>query len=225
MHYIHSYGVFRQGRPGIRGKFVQAEPRMSQTAACADEWLPIKPGTEGLLALAMAHVIVNEQLHDKDFVAQGTAGFAEWSAALADYAPGDRSRLRWMFKAETITRIAREFATRRPSVAVGDSRDVNSLAAIYALNALVGAYGKPGGILMDAEPAFAGVSAAAGQASASAPKPGQNILGLMTAMGGNQVKALLVLDTNPLFTLPEAGQTAVGARERAVHRQLLVVPR
>jgi hypothetical protein len=37
------------GPAGHRGKFVQAEPRMSQTAACADEWLPIKPGTEGLL--------------------------------------------------------------------------------------------------------------------------------------------------------------------------------
>ena len=65
---IYSYGHMRQGRPGIRGTFVQAEPRLSQTAACADEWLPIKPGTEGLLALAMAHVIVSEKLYDAEFV-------------------------------------------------------------------------------------------------------------------------------------------------------------
>ncbi len=58
---IYSYGQLRQGRPGIRGKFVQAEPRLSQTAACADEWLPIKPGTEGLLALSIAHVIVERE--------------------------------------------------------------------------------------------------------------------------------------------------------------------
>ena len=61
--------------PGIRGAFVQAEPRLSQTAACADEWLPIKPGTEGLLALAIAHVIVNEKLYDAEFVGQNTSGF------------------------------------------------------------------------------------------------------------------------------------------------------
>ena len=80
VRHIYSYGHFRQGRPGMRGKFVHAEPRLSQTAACADEWLPIKPGTEGLLALAIAHVIVGEKLFDADFVAQSTSGFAEWSA-------------------------------------------------------------------------------------------------------------------------------------------------
>ena len=200
---IHSYGVFRQGRPGIRGKFVQAEPRLSQTAACADEWLPIKPGTEGLLALSMAHVIVTEQLHDKDFVAQGTAGFAEWSSALANYAP-ETIAPQVDIKAEKIARIAREFATRRPSVAVGDSRDVHSLAAIYALNALVGAYGRPGGILQDADEFAGPVPASAASASVAPRAPAApDILSLITAMGSNQVKALLVFDTNPLFTLPE----------------------
>ena len=150
VHNIYSYGQFRQGRPGIRGKFVQAEPRLSQTAACADEWLPIKPGTEGLLALAMAHVIVNEKLYDADFVGQSTSGFAEWSAALADYAP-ETVAAQIDVPAASIQRVAREFAQRRPSVAVGDSRDVASLTAIYALNALVGAYGRPGGILFGAD--------------------------------------------------------------------------
>ena len=197
VRHIHSYGMFRQGRPGIRGKFVQAEPRMSQTAACADEWLPIKPGTEGLLALAMAHVIVKEELHDKDFVAQGTSGFAEWSGALANYAP-EAIAAQVDVKAEVIARIAREFATRRPSVAVGDSRDVHSLAAIYALNALVGAYGKEGGILDGAASAF-GVASPAAPRAPNAP----DLLSLMTAMSAGQVKALLVIDGNPLFTLPE----------------------
>jgi anaerobic selenocysteine-containing dehydrogenase len=208
VHNIYSYGMFRQGRPGIRGTFVQAEPRMSQTAACADEWLPIRPGTEGLLALALAHVIVKEELHDKDFVAQSTAGFAEWSSALAPYAP-ETVAAQLDVKAETITRVAREFATRRPSVAVGDSRDVHSLAAIYALNALVGAYGKEGGILLDS-----GLQAAGSGIRTSGSRPASVVSGgsrtvapdihsLIAAMSGNQVKALLVIDGNPLFTLPE----------------------
>ena len=147
---IYSYGQFRQGRPGVRGKFVHAEPRLSQTAACADEWLPIKPGTEGLLALAIAHVIVNEKLYDAEFVAQSTSGFAEWSAVLASYAP-ETIAAQIDVPAASIQRVAREFAQRRPSVAVGDSRDVASLTAIYALNALVGAFGRPGGILFGAD--------------------------------------------------------------------------
>lgn len=201
---IYSYGHMRQGRPGLRGHFVQAEPRLSQTAACADEWLPIKPGTEGLLALAIAHVIVNEKLHDADFVGQSTGGFAEWSASLGEYAP-EKIAAQIDVPAASIQRVAREFATRRPSVAVGDSRDVASLTAIYALNALVGAYGQPGGILFGADETSGPVSATGSGPRAQSQEPkAQDIHGLMSAMGSAQIKALLLLDTNPLFTLPEA---------------------
>jgi anaerobic selenocysteine-containing dehydrogenase len=194
---IHSYGQFRQGRPGVRGTFVHAEPRLSQTAACADEWLPIKAGTEGLLALAMANVIVSEQLYDADFVNQSTSGFAAWSATLADFAP-DKIAAQIDVPAASIQRVAREFAGRRPSVAVADSRDVASLTAVYALNALVGAYGRPGGILFGADELSGPVPAA------QSTQPAPDIHALIGAMGGGQIKALLVFDTNPLFTLPEA---------------------
>ena len=208
---IHSYGHMRQGRPGIRGTFVHAEPRLSQTAACADEWLPIRPGTEGVLALSLAHVIVSEKLYDADYVGQNTAGFAEWSATLGEYAP-EKVAAQIDVPAASIQRVAREFASRRPSVAVGDSRDVGSLTAIYALNALVGAYGRPGGILFGADelsgpvPATARQQASgvkAGAQNAQAPAGGPDIHALTSAMAGNRVKALLVLDANPVFTLPE----------------------
>ena len=55
------YGEMRQGRPGRRAKFVQVESRMSQTGANADEWIPCRPGTEGALALGIAHVILSEK--------------------------------------------------------------------------------------------------------------------------------------------------------------------
>src|SRR5688572_21184402 len=210
---IYSYGHMRQGRPGIRGHFVQAEPRLSQTAACADQWLPIKPGTEGLLALSIAHVIVNEKLYDADFVGQSTGGFAEWSASLGEYAP-EKIAAQIDVPAASIQRVAREFATQRPSVAVGDSRDVASLTAIYALNALVGAYGRPGGILFGADDTSGPVPTTSGSASRAPIAPTApnapnapntaDIHALIGAMGGNQIKALLILDTNPLFTLPEA---------------------
>lgn len=210
VRYMHSYGEFRQGRPGVRGKFVHAEPRLSQTAACADEWLPMKPGTEGLLALAMAHVIVNEKLYDADFVNQRTNGFAAWSASLGDYAP-EKVAAAIDVPAASIQRIAREFAARQPSVAIGDSRDVASLTAIFALNALVGAYGRQGGILFGADDISGPVPTAGSGLQASSPKPGAgnpkpevDIHALIGAMGQSQIKALVVLDTNPLFSLPEA---------------------
>ena len=56
------YGQMRQGRAGIRGSFVQVESRMSQTGANADEWVPARPGTEGVLALGLAHVIIAAKL-------------------------------------------------------------------------------------------------------------------------------------------------------------------
>ena len=206
VRHIYSFGHMRQGRPGIRGTFVHAEPRLSQTAACADEWLPIKPGTEGLLALSIAHVIVTEKLYDAEFVSQSTGGFAEWSAALGDYAP-DKIAAQIDVPAPRIQRVAREFAARRPSVAVGDSRDVASLTAIYALNALVGAYGRAGGILFGADDISGPVAAtgtSAGPGARSQEPNADDIHSLIAAMGAGRIRALLILDTNPLFTLPEA---------------------
>ena len=171
---------------------MHAEPRLSQTAACADEWLPIKPGTEGLLALAMAHVIVNEKLYDAEFVGQSTGGFAEWSASLGDYAP-EKIAPQIDVPAASIQRVAREFATRRPSVAIGDSRDVASLTAIYALNALVGAFGRTGGILFGADEASGPVPAAGARLQASGARPGAqtpqpepDIHSLIGAMGASR---------------------------------------
>ena len=56
------YGEMRQGRPGRRAKLAQIEARMSQTGANADEWIACRPGTEGVLALGIAHVILAEKL-------------------------------------------------------------------------------------------------------------------------------------------------------------------
>jgi molybdopterin-containing oxidoreductase family iron-sulfur binding subunit len=78
------YGEMRHGKlqnkPVQRGKFVQFESRMSQTGANADEWIPINPGTEGVLALGLAHVIMKEHSYKPE--AAGVAGsqIAGWSS-------------------------------------------------------------------------------------------------------------------------------------------------
>jgi anaerobic selenocysteine-containing dehydrogenase len=80
------YGNMRGGRPGVRGSFAQVESRMTTTGASADEWVPVKPGTDGVLALGLAHAILEHKLKP---ATNGRAGaqIAGWAAGLPDYSP------------------------------------------------------------------------------------------------------------------------------------------
>ena len=61
VEYARQYGEFRQGREGVRGTLVQAESRMSLTAASADKWLPLWPGSEAQFLLAVAKLVLEEK--------------------------------------------------------------------------------------------------------------------------------------------------------------------
>jgi len=145
-----AYGVMRQGRPGVRGAFVQVESRMSLTGANADEWVPAKPGTEGVLALGLAHVILAAKLRPAD---AGRAGAAidGWSAGLADYAPAKVEQITGV-AAKRIERLARMLAEQQPAVAfaggapLAQTNGLFTALAVNALNALLGNVEKPGGM-------------------------------------------------------------------------------
>ena len=106
------YGEMRQGRAGRRGKFVQVESRMSQTGANADEWIPCQPGTEGVLALGIAHVILSEKLAPQGAGSRAGSLIAGWSAGLPDYAP-EAVEKQTGVSAAVITRLAHEIAAER----------------------------------------------------------------------------------------------------------------
>ena len=134
------YGEMRQGRPGRRGKFVQVESRMSQTGANADEWIPCRPGMEGVLALGIAHVILAEKLRPRDAHPRAAALIAGWSEGLSDYAPESVAKQTGV-SAETITRLAREIAAAEASaVIVGGAplAQTNGMFNALAVNALEG---------------------------------------------------------------------------------------
>jgi anaerobic selenocysteine-containing dehydrogenase len=139
------YGEFRQGRPGRRGKLVMVEPRLSQTGANADEWIPARPGNEGLLALAIGHVIAVEKLVPMD-----GNGLAQWFGR-PDLAP-ERVEKPTGVRAATINRIAREMAAQQPAVAMiggaplAQTNGLFSAEAVNALNVLLGNTGKSGGV-------------------------------------------------------------------------------
>jgi len=209
VHHSLAYGHLRQGRDGRRGKTVQIEPRMSLSGASADEWIVARPGTEGLLALGIAHALVSKghyQASDRD----------EWSTALAAYSPSMVSAETEVSE-ETIARIATEFGESASSLAIAGgavaagTNAVASVVAVNALNHLAGNLGKPGGVIFNSESAFPAVT---GSRAASH----RDMLDLVAAMQAGEVDVLLVHDTNPVFALPDS----VGFRQAMENVPLIV---
>ncbi|MBI3269819.1 MAG: molybdopterin-dependent oxidoreductase [Planctomycetes bacterium] len=130
-------------------KLVVVDPYFSATARKAQEWIPIRPSTDGAMALAMAHVIIRDGLYDKKFVEEWTHGFDRFSDYVKDKTPAWAEKISTV-PAGTIERIAREFATTQPSLAdvwSGPGQHSNAVhggAAIACLNALTGSYDRPG---------------------------------------------------------------------------------
>ena len=111
---IHLWPFVEEARR--RGaKLVVIDPYRTRTAALADWHLPINAGTDAALALAMMHVIINENLHDADYVSRYTLGFDQLKAKVREYSPERASQ--WTgISADDIRRLAREYATTRPAV-------------------------------------------------------------------------------------------------------------
>ena len=203
------YGLMRQGRPGIRGAFAQVESRMSQTGASADEWVPVRPGTEGVLALGIANVIVAGQLRPASGAGRAGTLIDGWSGGLASYTPASVERLTGV-PAARVERLARQFAEARPSVAIvggpalAHSNSLFTALAVNALNALVGAVDQPGGISFTPQLDVAAASKAGGAAGAPAPRLGQFAADVLS--GANPAQVLIVDGVNPVFTTPQAWQ-------------------
>lgn len=141
-------------------KLVVFDPRMSITAAKAHEWIPIKPGTDLAVLLAMIRTIINEGLYDKQFVADYTTGLDQLKAAVQEYTPEWAAGISEV-PAETIVRIAREFAAAKPAVVAHHKRDAGgpnylnswrTAQCFVIMDALVGSIDRPGGHILDRKP-------------------------------------------------------------------------
>lgn len=201
------YGEMRQGRPGRRGKFVQVESRMSQTGANADEWVPCRPGMEGVLALGIAHVILTDKLRPRDSRSRASAFIAGWPERLPDYAPDAVAKLTGI-AAETVTRLAHEIAAANASAVViagaplAQTNGTFSALAVNALQALleIGRTGAPV-LSFTPKPPIATVTP-----SGAPVQPHFAALNALTrAILDNQPhapKVLLLYDANPVFGTP-----------------------
>lgn len=98
-----------------KAKLVTFDVRLSNTAGRSDEWIPVFPGTDGAVALAIGHVILRDDLQDSDFIDTWTnVSTTELKKHYQQYTPEWASALSGV-PAETIERIAREFATTKPA--------------------------------------------------------------------------------------------------------------
>lgn len=137
-------------RKGAR--LVTFDVRLSNTAAQSDQWVPIFPGTDGLVALAVGHVILREDLQNTAFIKNWTnASLAEWQAHYQQYTPEYASRLSGV-PIKTIEQVARDFAAAAPMATTVSNRGAHAHEngfhnewAIISLNALVGSIGEEGG--------------------------------------------------------------------------------
>ena len=146
--------MMQQVRKGT--KLMVIDPVQTVLARKAQTWLQLKPGSDLPLALAMIHVIINENLYDKTFVLNWTTGFQQLKELITKYPPEKMSSLTWI-PADTIKQAARFFAKHRPACIIwGNAVDhgVNSFQtarAISILRAITGNLDVPGG---DIEPSY-----------------------------------------------------------------------
>jgi anaerobic selenocysteine-containing dehydrogenase len=189
-HYMRGYGEFRQGEDRTeRGYLVHVDSRFSVTAAAADEWKYVNPGTEGLLALAMAYIITSEKLGDAAAARALTGGD---DSRLSSFS-ADKVASQIGMSADAITNLARKFAgAHGRALAIGGgsagahTNGVFNLTAIYALNYLVGSVNVPGGVIFNP----------AGHQSQITGAPVRDWKAALDAMRSGDTKVLLVRDAN-----------------------------
>ncbi len=146
---LHLWPFVQQARKqGARVLVI--DPARTRTAAAADEWIALRPGTDGALALAMMHTIIGEGLYDGDYVARYTLGFDRLAARVAGWTP-ERAAAITGIPAARIRRLAHEYAGVQPAairVNYGMQRHYGggmAVRTIACLPALVGAWRRYGG--------------------------------------------------------------------------------
>ncbi len=134
------------------GTLVQVESRLSNTAAKANRWLALKPGTEAALALGMAHAIISRDRFSTGFINGYTEGFEAFAAMVKEkYAPSSVAEITGI-PADLITQTALDFAgAKHPMAICGRGKgqtpvSLKEVLAVQALNALVGSINRKGGV-------------------------------------------------------------------------------
>jgi len=227
---VHLWPMIEQARRN-GARLIVIDPYKTRTAALADWHIQIRPGTDAALALGMMHVILNEGLEDRSYIATMTHGINELRARAKEYTPERVAAWTGLTPAE-IEQLACEYATTRPAALrlnYGVQRSENggeAVRAIAMLPALTGAWRHRGGAQISTSGAFAWNKEAVERPDLALRSPlgrlarvvNMSSLGhALTELGdkaenGPAVHALFVYNSNP---------AAVAPNQNAVRRGLL----
>ena len=184
--YTRGFAGLREALTKRRGTFVQFESRMSATAGKADEWIPLRPGSEALVALAIGRLASE--------LRGGPISRAFSSVDVLEVASKSGIKL------ETLEHLAGVFANSSGALAIpggaalGQSNGLAVAEAVLALNAISDNFGKPGGVYFSA--------LAPNQTEYQGPASAKEMRELVQKMYDGKIKVLFVHGVNPLFELP-----------------------
>ncbi|MCI5222664.1 MAG: nitrate reductase, partial [Candidatus Electrothrix sp. AR4] len=143
-------------------KIICVDPRYSTAAAKASFWLPIKPGTDTALLLTWINIIISEGWYDKEYVEKYTEGFAEVKESVKEYT-AEWAAHETDLPIRQIVEAVREIGRYAPNVVIHPGRhvswygnDAQRVRAVAIINALLGSYGRKGGMWLPPKAKFAG---------------------------------------------------------------------
>ena len=186
------------------GSMDQVEPRLSKTAAKANHWITINPGTEGALAFGLAHVIIKERLYNQEFVGVYSSGLSE-------------------LYQQTIDGFPPEIVSKITGLVPGS---LQAFLAVHTLNALVGNINRPGGVWAVPEPdyiewpeleidevAATGLQQQRIDGAGTYRHPNARYLlhrlpEVVNASAESPLQVLFVADANPAYALPDTAAAA-----------------
>ncbi|MBV6396566.1 MAG: Nitrate reductase [Anaerolineales bacterium] len=185
--YTRGYSRMRKGKNRRRGYLVQFEARMSQTAAVADEWIPIKPGSEGLVAAAIGKLAAEAR-------GASAGAFKNVDAAAAAKAAGvSLEKLEYL--AGLLASAFNPLALAG-GAALAQSNGLQTAKSVLALDALLGNIGQPGGVFLS--------PLAPGQEAYHRPASAQEMGEFVQKINSGAVKVLFIHGVNPAFELPKS---------------------
>ncbi|HEY3474054.1 MAG TPA: molybdopterin-dependent oxidoreductase, partial [Anaerolineales bacterium] len=186
--YNREYARLRRGNPKRRGHFIQFEARMSQTAANADEWIPIRPGSEGTVALAISRLVAEARGGE----VPGSMANVELEA-LAEEAGTTM---------EVLEHVAQRVIDSTAPIAIPGgaalslSNGLQTAQAVLAFNALSNNFGQPGGVF------FSPLSP--NQETYQRAASAQEMADFIETLNGGGVSTLFIHGVNPVFELPKS---------------------
>ena len=191
VYYSGRWSHFRRANEGKpRGTLVQIEPRMTLTGANADRWIPIRPGTEGVLALGFANALLAGMKDKSKVPAQIVTVAAAYDKARVLNETG--------IQGEWFDRVVKLMQSRNPAVvlsgpsAEGHAHGYANAQAILALNWVLGAMGST--VLMPSEQPFPQLAPNGGSTAA--------LRSFTQDLAAGKFDTVFVHDANPVFTAP-----------------------